>query len=53
VEYIESGTVERPNGESYDVVCVVVEELAKGGEIFFFVANTGFFTEIHTRFFMD
>ena len=46
VEYIPKGTVEKDgNGKGYEVVCVVVEELCPGGELFFYVKNSGYFHE--------
>jgi hypothetical protein len=36
---------------SYPVTCVVVEELASGGELFFYVLNSGYFSESIARYF--
>ena len=41
---MESSTVEKIKGTSYEVKCVVVEELAGGGELFYFVLNAGAFS---------
>jgi len=51
VEFIPQATVKKSNGHEYPVICVIVEELATGGELFFFVKNTGFFRENFARYF--
>ena len=51
VDFIPTATVKRSNGSEYQVICVIVEELATGGELFFFVKNTGFFQEKFARYF--
>ena len=42
--------VEKQNGQKYEVVCVIVNELAQGGELFYFVKNSGHFAEHHARY---
>jgi serine/threonine protein kinase len=37
--------VEKKSGKKYEVACVVVEELASGGELFYFVLNSGAFSQ--------
>ena len=46
-----NATVEKANGTKYEVICVIVEELAQGGELFFYVKNSGYFTEKYARYF--
>jgi serine/threonine protein kinase len=53
VNYIPKATVTKPNGSTYNVVCVIVEELALGGELFFYVKNSGFFEENVARYFFN
>ena len=43
VNYIPKATVEKADGSCYEVFCVIVEELALGGELFFYVKNSGYF----------
>jgi serine/threonine protein kinase len=52
VEYMPEATIEKSDGSTYDVFCVIVEDLAEGGELFFFVKNSGYFTEKVARYFM-
>lgn len=49
VDYIPGAIVERKSGGTYPVACVVVEELATGGELFFYVKNSGYFQERFAR----
>lgn len=51
IEYVEEGKVTRKDGSSYDVYSVVVLEFAQGGELFFFVANSGYFDQRVSRFY--
>jgi serine/threonine protein kinase len=51
VEVIKEAKVVRPNGTSYDVFCVIVEEICGGGELFFFVKNSGPFEENLARYY--
>jgi serine/threonine protein kinase len=51
VDFIPMATVKKADGSENPVVCVIVEELATGGELFFFVKNTGFFKEHFARYF--
>lgn len=51
IDYIPESRVVRANGTSYDVICVVVVEIADGGELFFYVKNSGAFTEKIARYF--
>ena len=50
-EYIEESSVVKRSGEIYLVQCVLVEELASGGELFYYVLNSGFFEEKITRYY--
>ena len=51
LDFEESGVLVKKNGDKYAVSCIVVEELAEGGESFFYVANSGFFDESVGRYF--
>jgi len=42
---MESATVKKEKGSSYDVSCVIVEEIAEGGELFFYILNSGYLSE--------
>jgi len=53
VDYHPRHIVLKPDGSTYDVVCVIVSELAKGGELFFYVKNSGAFSERHARYLFD
>lgn len=48
--YYPKGTVKKVNGKDYEVKCIVVEEHAAGGELFFFVKHSGPFAEPHARY---
>lgn len=48
MEYKESGEYHKTNGSSFNVMYVVLE-LATGGELFEYVANTGRFSESVAR----
>jgi len=50
-DYIPMASVKKANGSSYDVFCVIVEELAEGGELFYYVKNSGYFSEHQARFY--
>jgi serine/threonine protein kinase len=50
VEYIPKAKVEKiDKGTGYDVACVIVEEVATGGELFYYVKNSGYFQERFAR----
>lgn len=51
VGYLAKGEVEKKDGSTYEVVCVIVQDYAIGGELFFFVKNSGYFEERHARYF--
>ena len=51
LDFEEEGVLNKKSGASYKVSCIVVEELAEGGESFFYVANSGFFDESVARYF--
>ena len=51
IEFIPHATVKKANGTEYPVICVIVEELAQGGELFFYVKNSGYFKEQFARHF--
>ena len=44
LDYEEKAYIEKKDGKSYEVRCAVVEELAGGGELFYFVLNSGHFS---------
>lgn len=50
-EFQDEANVEKKSGITYPVQCVVVEELAQGGELFYFVLNSGCFSEKVTRYY--
>lgn len=50
VDYIPRAVVTKADGSTYDVVCVIVNEVAQGGELFFYVKNSGPFQEKYARF---
>ena len=50
-DFIDEATVEKPDGTKYPVSCVVVQELAKGGEVVYYVLNSGHFSESLARYF--
>lgn len=51
VDYIPQGTVKKADGRQYDVFCVIVEEIADGGELFYYVKNSGYFSEKIARYY--
>ena len=51
IEFIDESVIEKEDGRKIPVVCVIVEEIAIGGELFFYVANSGYFTEMFARYF--
>ena len=51
VEYLPKAVVEKSNGTSYEVKCVIIDELAEGGELFYYVKNSGHFEERFARYF--
>jgi serine/threonine protein kinase len=51
VDYMPEAVVEREHGAPYEVMCVIVEELAAGGELFYYVKNSGYFEEKYARYF--
>jgi serine/threonine protein kinase len=53
IDYIPRAVVNKPDGSHYDVVCVIVSEIAKGGELFYYVKNSGAFSERHARHLFD
>jgi serine/threonine protein kinase len=50
-DYIPKSTVERSSGKTYNILCVHVMEYAENGELFYFIKNTGYFTESMARYF--
>ncbi|CDW85970.1 protein kinase domain containing protein [Stylonychia lemnae] len=50
VEYYTKQVVEKSDGFKYDVVCVIVNELAKGGELYYYIKNSGAFLEREARY---
>ena len=51
IEWMQEAILEKPSGVKKKVVCVVVLELAEGGELFYFVKNSGFFSQEVSRFY--
>lgn len=51
VEYIDEAEVEKEDGRKVPVVCVIVEEIAGGGELFYYISNSGYFSEKFARYF--
>ncbi len=51
INYIPEAYVEKSSGKKYPVLCVIVEELAQGGELFYYVKNSGHFSEKMSRYF--
>lgn len=49
VDFIEAGTIIKPDGRTKDVIYNVVEELCENGELFYFVLNSGYFDEKVSR----
>ena len=50
-EFIPESTVNYADGRTKQVMYVIVEEFAKGGELYQYVADSGYFTEPQARFF--
>ena len=51
VDYYARSDVKKANGTSYGVVCVIVQDVAESGELFYFVKNSGYFSEANARYF--
>ena len=51
IEYMPQAKVTKRDGSVYDIVCVIIEELAQGGELFYYVKNSGYFKENFARYF--
>ena len=51
IEYMPKAVVEKSDGTCYEVFCVIVEELALGGELFYYVKNSGYFEERIARYY--
>ena len=51
LDFMEHGIVIKSNGDEYEVVLVVVQELATGGELFNYIANSGYLDEKIARYF--
>jgi serine/threonine protein kinase len=49
-DYMDDEVVEKPNGSSYNVSCVVVQEICDGGELFYYVLNSGYFSPQMARY---
>jgi len=43
-EFKDGAFLEKKNGKKEEVQCVVVQELASGGELFYYVLNSGYFS---------
>lgn len=52
IEYSKDGVVEKSNGSKEAVIYIVIE-LARGGELFDYVATTGRFSEKISRFYFQ
>ena len=51
VNYYPQSVVVKEDGTKQDVNCIIVEELASGGEMFYFLQNTGKFEDKLCRYF--
>jgi hypothetical protein len=51
IDFIEQAIVEKSNGQKYSASCIIIEEIATGGELFYFVLNSGFFSENLARYY--
>lgn len=51
IEFIPHAILKKADGREIPVICVIVEELALGGELFYYVKNTGYFKENFARHF--
>lgn len=51
VEYYPEGIVKKKDGSTYVAKAVVVQEYAQGGELFFYVKNSGYFQEDIARYY--
>lgn len=49
LNYIPRSFILKPGREPAEVVCVIVNELAEGGELFYYVKNSGPFREDFAR----
>ncbi|CDW89341.1 protein kinase domain containing protein [Stylonychia lemnae] len=49
IDYFPRQVVQKTDGTQYEVVCVIISEIADGGELFFYVKNSGAFKERHAR----
>jgi serine/threonine protein kinase len=45
IDYIPTAEIHKANGKTQQVVCVMVDEICTGGELFFYVKNGGYFPE--------
>lgn len=41
VDFIPEATIEKSSGSKNKVILIIVEEIAPGGELFYFVSNSG------------
>lgn len=49
LDYIPRSEIVKPNAAPTEVVCVIVNEIADGGELFYYVKNSGPFEERYAR----
>ena len=50
-EVYDKDVVVKKNGDKKEVHLVVVEEIAAGGELFYYVSHSGYFTEKYARYY--
>jgi hypothetical protein len=51
IDFLPEATIEKTSGRKINVILVIVEEIAIGGELFYYVSNSGFFNESYARYF--
>ena len=45
VDFVPEATIEKSSGSKHKLILIIVEEIAPGGELFYFVSNSGPFSE--------
>jgi serine/threonine protein kinase len=51
IDFLPEATIEKTSGRKINVILIIVEEIAIGGELFYYVSNSGFFSEEYARYF--
>lgn len=51
VDFLPYDVVKKHDGKTYEITCAVIEELALGGELFFYVYQCGSFPENIARYY--